>query len=172
MANALLAEQPPAPDAGTTNALQSAPAPQPQAMTAPGAAPQQPPAPPTHEQVVAGLRHFDAVKREIKIILADPALGKSSMKSKIIDGVTRLVADGMMQPADAVTELSKVPTEPLLQMRWAQTMLAQTQQAERGILAHHAIGFAGQGSMPTPSGDGHLDHLGAMAANYGPKSSG
>ena len=46
-------------------------------------------------------------------------------------------------------------------------MLAQTVQAEQGILAHHAVGFAGQGPMPTPANsDGHMDHMAALNANY------
>jgi hypothetical protein len=44
--------------------------------------------------------------------------------------------------------------------------MQQAIQAERVILAHHAIGFAGQGPEPTPSADSHMDHMRALHANY------
>ena len=70
-----------------------------------------------------------------------------------------------MKPAEAVSELAKVPTEPLMQMKWAKGMLAQAQDAERAILMRHAIGFAGQGPETTPLIDDHQDHMAALMAN-------
>lgn len=168
MANSLGTETPPAPEPGMGNALMSGAPSAPQGampQVAPGGG-QAMPAPPTHAQTVAALRHFDAVKRELKIIMADPAFGKSSVKSQIIDAVMRLVAERFMKPTEAVDTLSKVPSEPLLQMKWAKGMLAQAQQAEMSILAHHAIGFAGGGPEPTPSADGHADHIAAVMGNF------
>src|SRR6185312_14732617 len=102
------------------------------------AAPQgMPSAPPTHEQTVAALRHFDAIKREIGLVLKNPALGKSDVKSQIIDGVTRLVAEGFMPATAAVDELSKVPSNPLQQMHWAQAQMANARNAENTILDHY-----------------------------------
>ena len=136
--------------------------------------PQAAPAPPSHAQTVAALRHFDAIKRELTIIASDPALGKSSMKSKIIDGVTRLVAERFLKPADAVVELSKVPQEPLQQMKWVKTMFAQTQQAENGILDHYGSGSPHLGTVQdhfaatkdVSNRDDHGEHMSAIAANY------
>lgn len=175
MANSFGTETPPAPSPGGGNALTSgsAPtAPTPPAAQA-GQAPQQP-APPTHAQTIAALRHFDAIKKELSILANDPALGKSSVKSKVIDGVLRLVAGGMMTTVGAVDELSKVPTEPLLQMKWVKTMYQQAQQAEDGILDHYgatqphfgtvADHFAATQDMANPSD--HMDHLTALGANY------
>lgn len=145
----------PNPEAG--NPLQGGPVPQAQAA----------PAPPTHDQTVAALRHFDAIKGELKTLLGNSSLGKSDVKSQIIDGVARLVSQRIMKPEQAVIELSQVPKEPLQQRKWLQQQMTQAVQAERGILAHHAAGFAGQGPMPTPNADDHMDHMGSLTANYG-----
>jgi hypothetical protein len=146
---------PPNPDAG--NALQQG-APQ---------QPQQAPAPPDHAQTVAALRHFDAIKGELSVLLENPSLGKSDMKSAVIDGVTKLVSERIISPAQAVIQLSQVPTDPIQQRKWLQAQMIQTVQAERAIIAHHAMGFAGHGPELTPSADSHMDTMAALQNNYG-----
>lgn len=134
MANSFGTETPPAPDPDMGNALTSGAMPA-QSQAAPAAGQQQPPL--SHAEVVTGLRHADAVKRELMLLAKDPALGKSNVKSKVIDGVLRLVSQGYMQTTEAVDELSKVPTEPLMQMKWVKNMYAQAQAAENNILDHY-----------------------------------
>lgn len=151
-------ESPPPPNPQGGNVLQGTPA-QPQAM----------PAPPTHAQTVAALRHFDAIKGELKTLWDDPALGKSDVKKQAIDGVAKLVAERFMSAADAVIQLSQFPTDPLQQRKFVQKQLLQVHQAEQGILAHHAAGFAGQGPQPTPSSDNHMDTMAALQSAYGAK---
>lgn len=162
MANSLEAANPaaPNPNENANNALQQGGQQQQQSAA---------PAPPTHAQTVAALRHFDAIKNELTTILKNPTLGKADVKSQIIDGVTKLVSERMMKPADAVIQLSQVPTDPLQQKKWAQTQFSQAMQAEQAILAHHAQGFAGQGPEPTPSRDDQMDHMAALHSNYGGK---
>lgn len=176
MSNALTTDTPPSPQPGG-NALSSGAMPSPQPSGAPGAAPGvQPaqPAPPTHAQTIAALRHFDAVRRELELVAKDPALGKSNVKSKIIDGVLRLVAGGIMQTTQAVDELSKVPVEPLLQMKWVKGMYTQAKQAEDGILDHygatqpHFGDVAGHyaATKEAANPDDHQDHMSALMANF------
>lgn len=161
----------------------SPPAPNPDAGSGSGnalqqGAPQQPqkvPPPPTHEQTVAALRHFDAVKGELTTLLKNPALGKSDVKSQIIDGVTKLVSERMLSPAQAVIQLSQVPTDPLQQRKWIQTQMAQTVQAEQGIVEHHRNTNMGSGDWATEAQqhntnpDNHLQDMSALASNYGGK---
>ena len=152
----------PNPDAG--NALQQG-----------GPAPaQRAPAPPTHEQTVAALRHFDAIKGELTTLLNNPALGKSDVKSAVIDGVTKLVSERMLSPAQAVIQLSQVPTDPIAQRKWIQTQMAQTIQAANSVLNHHAAGTPGtldfaqeSANSPIPSQDDHMNHMAALHAQYG-----
>jgi hypothetical protein len=180
MANSFGTETPPAPDPDVSNALMSgAPSVAPNALTVAPAGPSASPAgaqpaPPTHEQTITALRHFDAIRKELQIILADPALGKSSVKSRIIDGMTRLVSARFLKPAEAVTELAKVPQEPLMQLKWAKGMLLQAQNAENSILDHYGMTnpnfatvgdhFAATQGMGNP--DDHGDHMAALVANY------
>ena len=132
-------------------------------------APAAQPSPPTHAQTVATLRHFDAIEGVLAPLLADPALGKSNMKRPIIDAVTKLVAEQIISAQTAVDQLSKVPTDPLQQREVLQGMMQQAVMGKRKILAHHAIGFAGQGPEPNPSADSHMDHMVAILANYSRK---
>lgn len=156
---------PPAPNPDAGNALQQG-APAQAQQGQPG---QQPPAPPTHEQTVAALRHFDAIKGELTTLLKNPSLGKSDMKSQVIDGVTKLVSERIISPAQAVIQLSQVPTDPIQQRKWLQTQMQQAVQAERGIIAHHGAGFAGGGPEPTPSADDHMQSIAGLQSNYGSK---
>jgi hypothetical protein len=128
--------------------------------------PQSPPAP-SHQQTVAALRHFTAIGGELEKALKDPDVGKADIKSKVIDGVTRLVARGIMPAADAVKTLSTFPARPFDQRKWLQTHLQQTQQAEMAVLEHHRAGNPGSGDFATESAMHNSgspdDHLGTMA---------
>lgn len=165
---------PPAPqqDAPPLNGLQPSQQAGPQpGGPAPGAGAA--PAPPTHEQTVAALRHFDAIKGGLVTLLKDPAAGKSDLKSKIIDGVTRLVAERMISAPQAVQQLAQVPADPLQQRKWLQGMLAQTVQAENNILDHFGQGNPSLGdvaghfsSNAGGKSDDHIEHMKALHANY------
>lgn len=131
------------------------------------------PAPPTHEQTIAALRHFDAIKGELTPLLKDPTLGKSDLKSKIIDGVTKLVSERIISAATAVMQLSQVPTDPLQQRKYLQNMMNQTMQAENAILDHYGQGNPSLGDvaqhhagMDHGNPDDHMHHIAALNANY------
>ena len=156
MANPLENPPPPHPDG---NALQ--------VSGGGGGMPQQQAPAPTHAQTVAALRHFDAIKNELTTLMKIPNIGKTDIKSQVIDGMSKLVSERMIPATQAVIQLSQLPTDPAMQRKWVQTLLAQAAQAEQNILAHHAQGFAGQGPEPTPSRDDHMDHMAALQSQYG-----
>lgn len=170
MANPLegFGTSPPAPNPDAGNALQ-------QGGQQPQGAPQGQPAPPDHAQTVAALRHFDAIKSELTTLLRNPALGKSDVKLAVIDGVTSLVSKRMMSPAEAVIQLSKVPTDPLQQRKFIQQQMMQTVQAEHAIVDHHRNTNLGSGDWATEAQkhntnpDNHMSDLAALQANYGGK---
>jgi hypothetical protein len=140
----------------------------PQTMGAQGPGSQQsPPPPPNHQQTVVALRHFDAIEKELTVLLKDPGLGRADMKSEIIDGVTKLVAGGFLTPAAAITELATVPERPFDQKKWLESHLAQTVQAADGVLGHHGAAFAGQDvDMTPPNNASHLSTMNGLAAQY------
>lgn len=107
--------------------------------------PQQAPAP-THAQTVAALRHFNAVLGELKGLLGNPDLGKANLKSTIIDGMTKLVAERIIPPAAAVSQLASVPDQPFQQKQWAMNHYAQTVQAQAAVLDHHRQSAMGTGN--------------------------
>jgi hypothetical protein len=118
---------------------------------------------------VAALRHFHAIQQQLDLVLKNPDLGKSSVKSQIIDGTTRLVSGGILSPAEAVSQLAKVPEDPQAQRKWVQTMLQNAYQANEAVLAHRQNAVA-TGTAP-PEGadyqpDDHGDHMAALGAHY------
>lgn len=170
MANALEPGNapPPIPQQDSSNALQQGGAPQQPGQPGPAMPP-----PPTHAQTVAALRHFDAIKGELTPLLNDPALGKSDLKSQIIDGVTKLVGERIISAATAVQQLSQVPSDPLQQRKYLQNMMQQTMQAENAIVEHHRNTNVGSGdwakesAQHTGSPDNHMDDIKALGAQYG-----
>ena len=161
MANALSMPPPPDPNARPSggNAL----------MQTPGqpAPPRPSPSPPSHQQTVVALRHFGAIKRELTALLADPDLGKTSMKSAIIDGTTSLVTSGIMTARQAVTQLGTVPERPYDQKVWLEQHLATAVQGANMILDHHRAAFAGQPVEDTPPDpDNHTNAVAGLIANY------
>lgn len=140
----------------------------PQTMGAqPQAAPQGPPPPPNHQQTVAALRHFDAIEKELTVLLKDPSIGRSDIRSQVIDGVTKLVAEGFMTPTTAITQLATFPDRPFEQKKWLEAHLAQTIQSADGVLMHHAAGFGGQDvDTSPPNNDNHLGTMSGLVGQY------
>jgi hypothetical protein len=172
MPNALDMGQPPVP-----NPDQQQPAaqgqPQANALGGPqGAPPQQQAAPaPTHVQTVAALAHFHAIQQELETLAKNPDLGKASIKSAIIDGTAKLVSQRIISPAEAVSQLSKVPEKPLEQKQWLEALMMQTFQASSAVLSHRQ-GAVASGTAPPEdpnaaySADDHMSHMGGLAAHY------
>jgi hypothetical protein len=171
MPNALQAgAQPPIPNP-QVNALTSgggAPSPQPGAGApdAGGAAPT-----PTHVQTVASLAHFHAIQSELDGLLKNPDLGKSSIKSAIIEGATKLVAQRILTPGDAVAQLGQVPDDPLGQKKWVMSTLQQAFQASNAVLAHRQAAVASGAAPPEDpnaaySADNHIGHMAGVMAHY------
>src|SRR5258707_7570366 len=175
MPNALdFGGSPPAPLPGYTSS--AAPSTQPMNALAPSSplaalagAAKQPPSP-SHAQAVAALRHFAAIQAVLGSIMRGPALGKSDMKSKIIDGVTSLVAERIMSPATAVGQLSDVPSEPFKQKQWLQQHMQTTIAASNAVLDHHRTAHAGvpddRIDMKSGGADSHMDDMKAMMAQH------
>lgn len=159
----------PQPDVGGANAFASGAPSNGGAANAPQQGQPQPPPPPNQQQTVAALRHFSALEKELTILLSDPSVGRSNLKSKIQDGAVTLVSNGIMSATQAVTMLGTVPDEPFKQKQWLEQHFQDTVKAADAILAHHQAGFLGQPGGEQPSSD-PADHIGtmrALAESYG-----
>lgn len=123
---------------------------------------------PTHQQTVAALRHFSAIEKELTSILKDPDLGKADLKSKVQDGTVKLVAAGILTPAQGVSQLLTFPSRPYDQKTWLENHFQQATQAATTVLSHHQAAFAGQAVDTTPPDpDNHQDDMAALAGIYG-----
>lgn len=126
----------------------------------PGMPPQMPA--PSHRQTVAALHHFHSIASVLQPIAQDTDLGKSDLKGKIIDASAKLVAERVITPAQAVTQLQSVPEKPFDQKGWVMQKLDETMTAANVILDHHAAAFQGQGDLDDGPDDG--DHFKAMSS--------
>lgn len=163
MPNPLQQGQMPPPAPVQSNAIQS-PQPQGGQQAAPA---------PTHAQTVATLRHLSAVKQELVTLMKNPDLGKADMKSAIIDGVTKLVADRIVPAAAAVQKLAMVPESPYQQKKWIEQDYAQTIQAENVILDHHRAQSVGTGNYQlenelheAPDASEHMQQISGMMKQH------
>jgi hypothetical protein len=158
---------PPAPNPGAQQ-------PQRNALMMPQPAQQMPA--PSHVHTVAALRHFGAIVGELKTLLANPDLGKSDIRSAIIDATSKLVAERIITPANAVPQLASVPEEPLKQRQWVIGMLKQTIAASNNVLDHHAAGnhgtldWATESQHPEYNPDNHFQAMEGLMGNYRPAS--
>lgn len=159
---------PPMPEQGATQPIQQVGAPQTDQQ-------QQAPAP-THAQTVATLRHLNAIEDELEGLLKNPALGKSSIKSAIIDGATKLVASRIISPAQAVQQLGTVPEDPLEQRKWLRAQLQASVQAQNAVLDYHRAAFAGTDELAAGhepyDPETHMDTMAGVHAHYKGLSSG
>jgi hypothetical protein len=170
MANALATDtMPPAPDMpGPPPTNAGGPSPRPQPQNGLVQQPQPPPAP-THQQTVAALRHFDAVRSTWEKIAKNPEFGKSDLKKAIIDGASKLVADRIVKPDQAVTMLSVVPSNPFQQKKWVAEQIMHNQTAETMVLDHHRSAFYGtpdQDGQQASTMDTHHDDLAGLMGHY------
>jgi hypothetical protein len=129
---------------------------------------------PSHQQTCAALRQFMAIIGELKTLWKNPDLGRSSIKSAIIDGTTKLVGERVIGPASAVVQLASVPEDPLAQRKWVTTMLQQTVKAQNNVLDHHVATHPGTLDWNTESQhapynrDDHLAIMDGLAGHYRP----
>jgi hypothetical protein len=128
---------------------------------------------PTHSQVVAALRHFAAVNKELEGLLKNPDLGKSNIQPQIIDAVTRLVGDRFLTATEGVSQLSAVPEKPFDQRTYLARMYQQNLMAEINVLEHHRQSFVGTGDYGTEStlhddtSNRHIDAMSGLTQHYG-----
>lgn len=135
--------------------------------------PQLPPAP-SHGQTVTALRHFSALEEELSGIMKDPDLGKSDVRSEIIDSMMRLVGEGIVTAPNAVTELSTLPDKPYEQRAWVNQHFLNVVMAQNAILAHHQMGaMTGQDvGGEDPDEADHAQIMNALTARYGTQANG
>lgn len=128
---------------------------------------------PTHAQTVAALRHFQEVGRTLFGLLKNPDLGKSTIKSAMIEATTKLVADRVIPSQQAVTLLGQMPDTPFQQKQWLEQLFQSNMAAQVKVLSNHRTTQPGTGDWQTESAqhvdnsDQHMDVMqGMMASHY------
>lgn len=124
---------------------------------------------PSHGQTVAALRHFGAIAQEMRALLSDPSVGRSNMKGKIIDAVTKLVTNRIISAPQAVEQLGTVPEPPFQQKQWLTNHYQQSVQAAGQILDHHTNAFHGvpEHAIDKSAGaDDHMETMDSLTGHY------
>src|ERR1700693_2568973 len=111
---------------------------------------QQAPAPPTREQIVATIKHFQAVKKQFMPIAMNTGLGKENLRPKIFDATATLLGEGIFTLPQAINGTKDLPTDPPGQKKWILQHLQNIQQAERMILEHYSAGPPEIPQVPIP----------------------
>lgn len=138
-----------------------------QSNAVPGAAPA-----PSHAETVATIRHMQAIISELRTLMKDPNLGKTDMRSAIIDGAAKLVSSRILTPSEAVQQLSQVPDRPFDQKKWIEQNYMQSVQAISSVLQHHAQSAVGTGNydleslMHTSDPDKHQETMRNMLSTH------
>lgn len=127
-------------------------------MGGPQGAPQMPA--PSYGQTMAAVRHFHAIAGQLSGLAQNPELGKSDMKSSIIDSTAKLVGERIMTPAQAVMVLTDVPERPYDQKIWVMNHLKGAQEGSNQVLDHFRAANMGADLSALPEHD-DADH-GAM----------
>lgn len=123
--------------------------------------------PPSAAQTIAAMRHFHQIEMTIEKLMMEPETGKADMKSEVIDAVTRLVANGFMSPAEAVSQLGTFPERPFDQKKWLEQHYMDVISSAEAVLAHHGAAFQGQDiQAEAPAMDKHLGIMSGLMAQY------
>ena|ERR1700680_1179360 len=140
---------------------------------------QQPPPPPTREQIIATIKHFQAVKKQFMPIAMNTGLGKENLRPKIFDATATLLGQGIFTLPQAINGTKDLPADPPGQKKWVLQHLQNIQQAELMILDHYSSGppeipqMPGQQPMQQPGEPNiapgarlHSDIMSEIARNY------
>ena len=113
-----------------------------------------------------------AIVDELQVLQKNPSLGRSNMKDPILDGVTKLVGERMMSPANAVPLLADIPVDPLMQRKWVTAKLQQTIAVQNNVLHHHIMGsqptldWALESQHQPGSADDHMQTMAGLTSQY------
>ena len=93
-------------------------------------------------------------------------MGRSDMKDTFIEGYTKLVADRIATPVQAIQTLATVPERPFDQKKWVAENMQRNMQARDIVLAHHAQAYAGMPPQPAPDPDNHIADMQSMMGTH------
>lgn len=128
---------------------------------------QQPKAPISKEQVIAGLHHFSAVQKEFQPLLTSPLLGKGNMRPKIFDAAASLIGEGIATVPEIMNGMKSLPDDPIGQKKWILQKVSDAKMAEQKIISD----YVSQGPGPEPQGqpwsqNNHKEHMNGLMARY------
>lgn len=132
----------------------------------PQGAPQAPA--PSYGQTMAAVRHFHAIAWQLSGLAQNPELGKSDLKSSIIDSTAKLVGERIMTPAQAVMVLTDVPERPYDQKMWVFNHLKSAQEGSNQVIDHFRQANMGAdlSALPDPSDDDHHSLMSGLQEHY------
>lgn len=127
---------------------------------------QAPPPPPTRAQTVAAVHHFGQIKQAMTPIMADPNLGKSNIRPKVMDSFSKLLMSKVLSLPEIMKAVKSLPEDPVEQKKFVDKIYQDNDKAQQMVLQQHAM-------SPQPdqadewSQDGHANHMASLMKNYG-----
>lgn len=136
--------------------------PQPQQPT------QQQPAP-TPGQTAAALHHFSEIKSMLKPIMADPNLGKTNIRPKLLDSMSKLLASRALSLPQVMNAVKSLPDDPVEQLKFVQKVYQDNDAAQKLVLMH-SRNAANASESPTNedpySADNHAAMMDGLLKQY------
>jgi hypothetical protein len=162
---------PQAPVAASPAGAPAQPQPQggnPLAALAAQAAPQQQPAPaPTHAQAVAAMHRFGQIKSAMAPVIADPNLGKTNVRPKLLDAASKLLGSKVLSLPEIMNSIKNLPDDPIQQKKFVENIMNTATQAQLTVLQQHRNAQLPEDQEPdewTP--DNHADNMAGLMAHY------
>lgn len=151
---------------------QQQPQPNSLAQIAPQKIASQPQPAPTRAQTVAAVHQFGQIKAAMRPLLDDPNLGKANIRPKLLDTMSKLLANKTLTLPEIMKAVKALPENPMEQFNFVKKIYDDNDKAQMLVLGHHAMAPQQQPSAGGPpadewSQDTHADHMSSLVNQYG-----
>lgn len=133
--------------------------------------PQRPAPAPTENQTIAAVHHFGQIKSAFGPMLKDPKLGKDNIRPKLLDTMSKLLANKVLTLPEIMNAAKALPEDPIQQKKFVEKIYNDNSKAQMMVLQQHAQAKFPEpepgAPEPTPySPDTHADEMSALLKQY------
>lgn len=101
----------------------------------------------SHQMTVAAITHFQAVKKQLTRLAANPGLGKENIRPAIFNATADLLGEGFFTLPQLMNEIKSLPVDPPGQKKWVMQHLSNVTLAQHQVLDDHRANAQGSGDF-------------------------
>lgn len=128
--------------------------------------PAQAPQAPTAGQTAAALHHFSEIKSTLKPLLSDPNLGKTNIRPKLLDSMSKLLASRALTLPQVMNAVKALPDDPADQMKFVQKVYQDNDTAQKLVLLQHRSAPQSEDQEDPYSADNHSAMMDGLLKQY------